>query len=488
MPKLRSKLRYAALFILPLAVAGPVALFGIGDSGRGSNPAVAQEVPQSRAEIGLSFAPVVKRAAPAVVNVYAKQIVRSRPSPFADDPFFRHFFGDGFGSPYGLPRERAHSSLGSGVIVDASGLVLTNYHVIRGADEMKVALSDGREFEAKRLLADEQSDLAVLKIEDGEEDFPTIEFADSDALEVGDLVLAIGNPFGVGQTVTSGIVSAVARTDVGINDMSFFIQTDAAINPGNSGGALVDVEGRLAGINTAIFSRSGGSNGIGFAIPSNMVQSVVAQALAGGTEVVRPWVGATFQKVTPDIAASLDLPRPTGALVVSVEKGSPAAKAGLKPGDLVLAAGGREISSPRALEYRLAIRGVGQKEELRIMRRGREEALVLALQAAPEGVLADERLIDGYSPLSGATVANLSPRLSDRLRLPSEKKGVAVTEVKPGSPADQLGLAPGDVVVAVQGRRIGSARDLARLTAERQRLWRLTIDRRGRVSQLVIGG
>jgi len=481
------KLRYAAFLILPLAVGVPVAL-SLSGSGTPVAPARAQEVPQSREQIQLSFAPIVKKAAPSVVNVYAKQIVQSSGSPFADDPFFRHFFGDRFGSPYGVPRERARSSLGSGVIVDSSGLVLTNYHVIRNADEVKVALTDGREFEAKNILRDEKSDLAVLKIDSDEEDFPVIDVADSDALEVGDLVLAIGNPFGVGQTVTSGIVSAVARTDVGISDMSFFIQTDAAINPGNSGGALIDVKGRLVGINSAIFSRSGGSNGIGFAIPSNMAQSVAAQALAGGTEVVRPWVGATFQKVTPDIASSLGLDRPTGALVVSVESDSPAEKAGLKPGDLVLSAGGREITNPRALEYRLAIRGVGKNEKLVVVRQGREQNLVLALQQAPETVLADERLLDGYSPLSGAKVANLSPRLCEKLSLPTDREGVAVTDVEPRSPAAQLGLQPGDVVVAVQGRRVGSARDLSRMTAERQRLWRLTIDRRGRVSQLVIGG
>ncbi|MBZ8134583.1 serine protease [Afifella sp. IM 167] len=481
------KLRYAALLALPLAIGVPVAL-SLSGQGSAVAPARAEEVPQSKGEIQLTFAPIVKKAAPSVVNVYAKQIVQSSGSPFADDPFFRHFFGDRFGSPYGVPRERARSSLGSGVIVDGSGLVLTNYHVIRDADEVKVALTDGREFEAKILLRDEKSDLAVLKIDSGEEDFPVIEFADSDALDVGDLVLAIGNPFGVGQTVTSGIVSAVARTDVGINDMAFFIQTDAAINPGNSGGALIDVKGRLVGINSAIFSRSGGSNGIGFAIPSNMAQSVVTQALAGGTEVVRPWVGATFQKVTPDIASSLGLDRPRGALVVSVEKGSPAEKAGLEAGDLVMSAGGREIESPRALEYRLAIRGVGKDEKLAIIRQGRERDLVLALQQAPETVRADEQLLDGYSPLTGATVANLSPRLCEKLRLPTSQEGVAVTDVEPRSPAAQLGLQPGDVVVAVQGRRIGSARDLHKMTGERQRLWRLTIDRRGRVSQLMIGG
>ncbi|WP_414833438.1 DegQ family serine endoprotease [Afifella sp. YEN Y35] len=449
----------------------------------------AEDVPQSREEISLSFAPIVKKAAPAVVNVYAKQIVRTAPSPFADDPFFRHFFGDGgFGSPFGVPRERARNSLGSGVIVDASGLVVTNYHVIRGADEVKVALSDGREFEAEILLRDEQSDLAILKISDGEADFPTLSFADSDDLEVGDLVLAIGNPFGVGQTVTSGIVSAVARTEVGISDMAFFIQTDAAINPGNSGGALIDVKGRLVGINSAIFSRSGGSNGIGFAIPSNMAQAVAAQALAGGTEVVRPWIGATFQKVTPDIARSLDLPRPQGALVVKVFEGSPAEKAGLAVGDLVLSADGYEVANPRSLEYRLTIKGIGETEKLVVLRDGAEKTLTVSLESAPETVRADEQLLDGYSPLTGATVANLSPRLAERLRLPSDQEGVAVTKVEPRSPAAQLGLQPGDIVVALQGHSVESSSELKRMTSQKQRLWRITVNRGGRLSRLVIGG
>src|SRR5579883_693872 len=274
-------------------------------------PAMGQDVraPSSVGEIRLSFAPVAKRVAPSVVNVYAARVVENR-FPMFDDPIFRRFFG-------GSPREQVQRSLGSGVIVDPSGLVVTNFHVIENADQVRVSLADKREFEADIVLKDQHSDLAVLRLKDARERFAAIELGDSDALQVGDLVLAIGNPFGVGQTVTHGIVSAVARTQVGITDYQFFIQTDAAINPGNSGGALIDMTGRLVGINTAIYSPSGGSNGIGFAIPSNMVRVVVTSALHGG-RVRLPWVGANFQALTSDIAETLGTTDLRGALVADV--------------------------------------------------------------------------------------------------------------------------------------------------------------------------
>ncbi len=259
----------------------------------------------------LSYAPIVKRVAPAVVNVYAAHVVENR-NPFMADPFFRQFFGGG------MPQELVQRSLGSGVIVDPSGLVVTNYHVIADASEVKIALSDKREFGADIVLKDQRSDLAVLRIKGANERFPTLQFANSDDLQVGDVVLAIGDPFGVGQTVTHGIVSAVARTQVGISDYQFFIQTDAAINPGNSGGALVDMSGRLVGINSAIYSRSGGSQGIGFAIPANGVRVVVASAQGGSSAVKRAWLGAKLQEVTPEIADSLGLKRPAGALIANL--------------------------------------------------------------------------------------------------------------------------------------------------------------------------
>ena len=334
----------------------------------------------TQAELRLSYAPVVKRVAPAVVNVYAAKVVHNR-NPLFDDPIFRRFFGVPGGGGSQLQR-----SLGSGVIVDPAGLVVTNNHVIEGADEVKVSLADKREFEAEIVLKDTRTDLAVLRIKDAHERFPHLEFANSDALQVGDVVLAIGNPFGVGQTVTHGIVSALARTQVGITDYQFFIQTDAAINPGNSGGALVDLDGRLVGINTAIFSRSGGSQGIGFAIPANMVRVVVASAERGGKAVKRPWLGAKLQAVTPEIADSLGLKRPTGALVANVHAATARRRRrGLKAGDLIVAVDGQTVDDPNAFDYRFATKPLGGTARARrACAPARELSVTVALRTAPE--------------------------------------------------------------------------------------------------------
>src|SRR5689334_1206956 len=358
--------------------------------------AVAQErrVP-TQSELRLSYAPVVQHVAPAVVNVYAARMVQNR-NPLLDDPIFRRFFG----VPGGGPSNQVQRSLGSGVIVDTGGLVVTNNHVIEGATEVKVSLADKRELEADIVLKDQRSDLAVLRIRGQSERFPAIDFADSDALLVGDLVLAIGNPFAVGQTVTHGIVSAVARTQVGITDYQFFIQTDAAINPGNSGGPLVDMTGKLVGINTAIFSRSGGSQGIGFAIPANMVRVVVASAKGGGSTVKRPWLGARLQAVTPEIAESLGLKRPAGALVATVTPGSAAARSGLRTGDLIVSIDGQAVDDPNAFDYRFATKALGGSARLGVVRGGRETAATVALETAPE-TAHDELVIGARSPFTG---------------------------------------------------------------------------------------
>jgi len=441
-----------------------------------------RRVPVSPAEVKLSYAPVVQKAAPAVVNVYAAKVIENR-NPMMDDPFFRRFFG-GEG---GLQRERKQSSLGSGVIVDASGLVVTNNHVIEGASEVKVALADKREFEAEIVLKDSRTDLAVLRIKDSRERFPVIELGDSDSLQVGDLVLAIGNPFAVGQTVTHGIVSAVARTQVGITDYQFFIQTDAAINPGNSGGALVDLGGRLIGVNTAIFSRSGGSQGIGFAIPVNMVRVVVASARGGGSSVKRPWLGAKLQPVTPEIAESLALKRPAGALVSSVVAGSPAARAGLKSGDLIVGIDGQSVDDPNAFDYRFATKSLGGQATLGVVRGGRETPLIVALQTAPD-LPRDEVVISTRSPFQGAKVGNISPALAEELRLDASTQGVVVLDVIVGSAAHRLGLQRGDVIASINGDKIAKTRDLERATEQANRLWRVTLMRGGRQVSFVLGG
>ena len=358
----------------------------------------------------LSFAPAVQRAAPAVVNVYAAKVVENR-NPFADDPIFRRFFG-----VPGMQREQVQRSLGSGVIVDAGGFVVTNNHVVEGATEVKVALSDKREFEADIVLKDSRTDLAVLKLKNARDSFPALDLGNSDELQIGDLVLAIGNPFAVGQTVTHGIVSALARTQVGITDYQFFIQTDAAINPGNSGGALVDLNGRLVGINTAIYSRSGGSQGIGFAIPVNMVRVVIASAKSGGTVVKRPWLGAKLQAVTPEIAESLNLKRPAGALVASLASGSPAARAGIKTGDLIVAIDGLAVDDPDAFGYRFATKPLNGNAQVGLVRDGKEMRVSIALSAAPENPPRDPVKPRSRSPFLGSTVVNLSPAVAEELR------------------------------------------------------------------------
>jgi Do/DeqQ family serine protease len=378
-------------------------------------------------------------------------------------------------------------SLGSGVIVDGSGLIVTNVHVIEGADEVKVSLADKREFEATIVLKDKRSDLAVLRIKDSHERFPTLDFANSDKLEVGDVVLAIGNPFGVGQTVTHGIVSALARTQVGITDYQFFIQTDAAINPGNSGGALVDLTGRLVGINTAIFSRSGGSQGIGFAIPANMVRVVVASAKTGGSAVLRPWLGAKLQAVTPDIADSMGLKRPAGALIASLTPNSPAAHAGLKPGDVIVSVDGQSVDDVNAFDYRFATKPLGGTATLGALRGGREINVKVALQSAPT-TPRDEITIRTRSPFSGARVANLSPALADELQLENADEGVAIVDVDNGSYASNLGFRRGDVIVSVNGAHIAKTRDLARATANPSRAWRIVIQRGGQRISAVFNG
>jgi Do/DeqQ family serine protease len=387
----------------------------------------------------------------------------------------------------GMPREQVQRSLGSGVIVDASGLVMTNNHVIEGASEVKVALADKREFEAEIVLKDARTDLAVLRVKDGRERFAAIEIGNSDELQVGDVVMAIGNPFGVGQTVTHGIVSALARTQVGITDYQFFIQTDAAINPGNSGGALVDLSGRLVGLNTAIFSRSGGSQGIGFAIPVNMVKVVIASAKSGGTTVRRPWLGAKLQTVTPDIAESLGLKRPTGALVASVIERSPAAKAGLKSGDLIVAIDGQLVDDSNAFDYRFATKPLGGSAQLGIMRGGKETRLAVALEVAPE-TPRDEIVIRARSPFMGVKVANVSPALAEELRLDPASEGVAVLDVANGSLAQNLGFQRGDVIAQVNDEKVSRTRDLDRIAREPARRWRITIMRGGQTISVTFGG
>ncbi len=445
--------------------------------------ALAQDrvVPASPTQLKLSYAPIVQRVQPAVVNVYAAKMVQNR-NPLLDDPLFRRFFGVPGNQP-----EQMQRSLGSGVMVDPSGLVVTNNHVIEGADQVKVSLADKREFEAEIVLKDSRTDLAILRLKDVKEKFPTLEFSNSDDALVGDVVLAIGNPFGVGQTVTHGIISALARTQVGITDYQFFIQTDAAINPGNSGGALVDMTGKLVGVNTAIFSRSGGSQGIGFAIPANMVRVVVASAKSGGTAVKRPWLGARLQAVTPDIADTLGLKRPTGALVANIAAGSPAARAGLKLSDLIVSIDGQVIDDPNAFDYRFATRPLGGTAQIDVLRAGKPVKLAIVLETAPD-TGRDEIVIKSRSPFQGAKVANISPALADELKIDSNVEGVVVTDLADNAPAAGVGFRKGDIVLEVNGQKIARTADLEKATRENSRVWRITVIRGGQQLSVVLGG
>jgi Do/DeqQ family serine protease len=448
-----------------------------------ATPSMAQDrrVPSSPTELRLSYAPIVQRVQPAVVNVFATKVVQNR-NPLLDDPIFRRFFGVPGNQP-----EQMQRSLGSGVMVDPSGLVVTNVHVIEGADQVKVSLSDKREFGAEIVLKDPRSDLAVLRLKDTHEKFPTLDFDNSDELMVGDVVLAIGNPFGVGQTVTHGIISALARTQVGITDYQFFIQTDAPINPGNSGGALVDMNGKLAGINTAIFSRSGGSQGIGFAIPANMVRVVVASAKSGGKAVKRPWLGARLQAVTPEIAETLGLKLPNGALVSSVVSGSPAAKAGLKVSDLIVGIDGQEIDDPNAFDYRFATRPIGGSAQIDVQRAGKALKLTIALEIAPDSGRS-EIVLTSRSPFQGAKVANISPALADELRLDSDTEGVVVIDLAEDGTAANLGFQKGDIILAVNNQKIAKTSDLEKATRESSRVWRITLMRSGQQLNVTLGG
>jgi serine protease Do len=439
-------------------------------------------VPDSKAEALLSFSPVVKEVTPAVVNIYTRTVVKTRApmSPLFNDPFFRRFFGEHL--PQGGARERVENSLGSGVIVRDDGIVVTNDHVIAGASEITVILSDRREFAAEVVGTDERTDLAVLRLDTGGEPLPTLPLTDSDALEVGDLVLAVGNPFGVGQTTTMGIVSALGRTTGGgdsQHDFRSFIQTDAAINPGNSGGALVDGRGRLVGINTAIYSRDGGNVGIGFAIPSNMVRVTVDSLISEG-RAVRPWFGAGGQGVTNDIAQSLGMLRPAGVLINEIYPGGPADRAGLRVGDVVVAAGGQPVDGPADLRYRIVTAPLGSQIALTVLRSSGEASVEVDLIPPPEDPPRDVTRMEEFDgPFFGAEVANLNPALAEEMGLDSLQRGVVVLRLQRRGLAARLGFRPGDIVTRVNDRDTPTITELRRAVRPSAR-WKITLLRNGR--------
>lgn len=430
------------------------------------------QVPASVADISLSFAPVVKATAPAVVNIYASRIVQERRSPFADDPFFNQFF-----EALGPAQPRLQNSLGSGVIVSADGIVVSNYHVVGQATDIRVVLNDRQEYAADVILGDEESDLAVLRLR-GAAGLPFLPLRNSDELEVGDLVLAIGNPFGVGQTVSSGIISGLARSALQVGDgRGYFIQTDAAINPGNSGGALVDTAGRLVGINTAILTRGGGSNGIGFAIPANLVSSIVRQAEAGATRFARPWAGVTGQPMDAALAESLGLPRPDGVLVSDLHPQSPFAKAGLQPGDVILSLGGEPTNTPQEVLFRLSALGIDTQAELVWWRDGAEMQASMVLAPAPDDPPRDTTTLTDDVSLRGLTVARINPAVMAELNLPMQAEGVAVLMAE--DLAARAGFQPGDVIVAINGLPVTTPADVVLASTAQVRVWVIDLIRQG---------
>ncbi len=445
-----------------------------------------RQVPDNREQVTLSYSPLVKQVSPAVVNIYTKRVVTRSVSPFGEDPFFEQFFGGNF---RGLNRQQIESSLGTGLIVDAEGVLVTNAHVVKGAQEISVVLNDGREFDAKISLSDEKTDLAILRVDTKGERLPSARLKPSENLEVGDIVLAIGNPFGVGQTVTSGIVSALARSSLNINDFNFFIQTDAAINPGNSGGPLVAMDGSVIGLNTAIYSRSGGSLGIGFAIPSEMVQSVIAAEKSGATNAgaVRPWIGVNGQAVTRDIASSLDLDKALGVLVSSLHKASPAQKAGLKVGDVITAINGRIVNDPAEMKFRLATVPLGEKADLDVIRRGKVITLRMEAMQPPENPPRQATKIEGANPLNGVTVGNLNPRVGVELGLNTDREAIVVLEVSRKTRARRI-VSVGDVILAINDVKISSIKGLQKelVNAKNKDAFGITVERNGHQNRIVI--
>jgi serine protease Do len=424
---------------------------------------------ETKPALQTTFAPVVQKVMPSVVNIFSSRKIKAdnrNLEPFLDDPLFRRFFGDQFGGQPLIPKERQERSLGSGVIVSPDGYILTNNHVVDGATDVKVSLNDKREFTARIVGTDSKTDLAVLKID--QTGLPTLALADSSKVQVGDIVLAIGNPFGVGQTVTMGIVSAIGRGGLGIEDYEDFIQTDAAINPGNSGGALVNPEGRLVGISTAILSRSGGNQGIGFAIPANMARNVMDQIIHGG-KVSRAFLGVLIQPVTPDLAKAFKLGKSEGALISDVSANSPAERAGLKAGDIVTKLDNQTIPDSRALQLAIGQMTPGRTVRLTVVRDGTERQYSVTLgeqpadrseSAATSGGTTAERALDGVS------LETLTPELARQFGISTNTKGVLVRRIDRDSAAAQAGLEQGDVIVEVNRQPVNSIEQVNRLLQE----------------------
>ncbi len=441
--------------------------------------------PRDGMALRVSYKDAVHQTAPAVVNIFTeKRVVGGGFGLFMEDPFYQMFFDDAF-TPAPM-RERVERSLGSGVIVSPEGYMVTNYHVVEGAQRVWVQFSDGRELEAQFLDAEPNLDIAVLRVNVPQgEAVPYTQFGDSDALEVGDVVLAMGNPFGVGQSVSMGIVSAVGRTNVGVSHYENFIQTDAAINPGNSGGPLIDSTGAVIGINTAIFTRNGGSHGIGFATPANAVQMVLNSVTTTG-KVSRPWFGASGQNLTSALANRLGLQTPQGVLVNELVQDSPAMRSGLKVGDIIKTLNRRPVTDLRSLNAHILTAPLNQPVDMRIWREGRERDLTVFLETLPERRAADQLHLEGDQPLTGYVVEQLSPALNHELQEALGRTGVVVMERPVRTAFFGLNLRRGDVLREINGRAINTLADVEAALQGRPRKWEMSYSRGGRVFRLVL--
>lgn len=438
-----------------------------------ASPVAAEtKVPQNQSEISLGFAPLVKEASPAVVNIYAKIVRQGTDNPFAGDPFFREFFRG-----FGTPKPRVQNSLGSGVILSADGIVVSNYHVVGMATDIRVVTNDRKEYSARVVLGDRDADLAILQLEEVS-DLPYLDLRDSDQVEVGELVLAIGNPFGVGQTVSSGIVSGLARSGAAAgHGRGYFIQTDAPINPGNSGGALIDVNGDLIGINTQIVSRSGGSNGIGFAIPANLVAEFVRQAQAGGDAFAQPWAGMAGQPVDADLADSLGLALPEGMVVADLHADSPFAKAGFKVGDVITGVNGKPVNTPSEMVFRMSVTGIGNTAKVTRATSAGAEQVEVAMILAPDEPAQERITLDEATVLPELVVARINPRVVTELGLPLSAEGVAV--VDPGPYGARAGLRPGDILETINKADIARSADVEAALTDPGRWVNMDVMRRG---------
>ena len=429
-------------------------------------------VPQSEIEIKLSFVPLVKQAAPAVVNIYAQRIIEERRSPFSRDPFFRDFFRN-----FGQLQPRVQNSLGSGVILSADGYVVSNYHVVGGATDIRVVLHDGREISGDVILADEDSDLAVLKI-NTDEILPHLDLRKSDTVEVGELVLAIGNPFGVGQTVTNGIISGLARTGIASGSAKgYFLQTDAPINPGNSGGALIDISGSLVGVNTSILSRSGGSNGIGFAIPADLVGQFLVQAKAGRSSFIRPWAGMRGQPITFEMAASLNLPAMSGMIISELHELSPFSKVGIGVGDIITKVDGLDINSPAEMLYRMSVVGIGTAVDVSYLSQGILKSSKIDLVEMPNWEAKQVTLGPEFIFLD-LHISELTPEFQSKFGLSFSSDGLIVLD--PGRIASRLGLRRGDLLREVNRKPVGTIEDAISAISSIKSSGSITIIRSGR--------